>query len=139
LAIAGNPNSGKTTLFNQLTGLRQKVANYAGVTVERKSGVYASQGHEIELVDLPGTYALSPRSEEERIASEVILGLNKDVPYLDGVLCVIDSTALEKSLYLLLQILETGIPAVVLLNMSDEIELRGSRIDAQLLARLLEV
>jgi ferrous iron transport protein B len=139
LAVAGNPNSGKTTLFNQLTGLRQKVANYAGVTVERKSGLFRSGRREIELIDLPGTYALSPRSEEERVACEAILGLHPDVPFLDGVLCVIDSTALERSLYLALQILETGVPTVLLLNMSDEIALRGSRIDAQLLSRLLEV
>jgi ferrous iron transport protein B len=139
LALAGNPNSGKTTLFNQLTGLRQKVANYAGVTVERKSGLYASGQRDIELIDLPGTYALSPRTEEERVASEVILGINKDVPRAQGLLCVVDSTCLEKSLYLALQIIETGIPTAVLLNFSDELALRGARIDVQMLSRLLEV
>lgn len=138
LAVAGNPNSGKTTLFNQLTGLRQKVGNYAGVTVERKSGSYFSGSQEIELIDLPGTYSLSPRSEEERIAAEVILGIHSDMPLVDGVLCVIDSTCLEKSLYLTLQIIETGLPTVVLLNMSDELEARGSRIDTVKLSQLLD-
>jgi ferrous iron transport protein B len=138
LALAGNPNSGKTTLFNRLTGLRQKVANYAGVTVERKSGVYTSGQRQIEVIDLPGTYSLSPRSEEERVAAEVLLGVHPDVPSIDGVLCVVDSTALEKSLYLLLQILETGLPTVVLLNMSDELAARGARIDTVRLSELLD-
>jgi ferrous iron transport protein B len=137
LAIAGNPNSGKTTLFNCLTGLRQKVANYAGVTVERKIGVVKSDGREVCLIDLPGTYALTPKSEEQRIAAEVILGLNKEVPPPDGVLVVVDSTCLEKSLYLVLQVLGTGIPTAVLLNMRDELDLRGGSIDAEALSRLL--
>jgi ferrous iron transport protein B len=139
LAVAGNPNSGKTTLFNRLTGLRQKVANYAGVTVEKKSGTYLHGAAEVELIDLPGTYSLSPRSEEERVAAEVILGIHEGVSPVDGVLCIIDSTSLEKSLYLLLQIIETGMPAVVLLNMADELVLRGARIDTVQLSRLLDV
>jgi len=139
LAIAGNPNSGKTTLFNHLTGLRQKVGNYAGVTVERKEGLFSAGDTEIHLLDLPGTYSLSPNSEEERIAAEVILGLEKEAPTPDGVICVVDSTSLEKSLYLVLQILETGAATMVLLNMTDELTLRGARLDAELLARLLEV
>jgi ferrous iron transport protein B len=139
LAVAGNPNSGKTTLFNRLTGLRQKVANYAGVTVERKSGTYLHGSMEVELIDLPGTYSLSPRSEEERVAAEVILGIHEGVPPVDGVLCVVDSTCLEKSLYLVMQIIETGMPVVVLLNMADELEMRGARIDTVQLAKLLDV
>lgn len=139
LAIAGNPNSGKTTLFNRLTGLRQKVANYAGVTVEQKVGTMHAGKTTVQLIDLPGTYSLSPDSEEERIAAQVILGLQPDTPTLNGVLCVLDSTSLEKSLYLLLQVLETGVPCAVLLNMSDELKRRGSSIDAPLLAKLLEV
>jgi len=139
LAVAGNPNSGKTTLFNRLTGLRQKVANYAGVTVEQKTGTLRAGKTDIRLIDLPGTYSLSPDSEEERIAAQVILGLQPETPALDGVLCVLDSTALEKSLYLALQILESGVPCMLLLNMSDELHRRGASIDAALLSRLMKV
>jgi ferrous iron transport protein B len=139
LAIAGNPNSGKTTLFNQLTGLRQKVGNYAGVTVERKEGFFNAGGTQVRLIDLPGTYSLSPNSEEERIATELILGLQPDMPEPDGVICVVDSTSLEKSLYLILQIRETGAACMVLLNMTDELVLRGAQLDAELLGRMLEV
>ncbi len=137
LAVAGNPNSGKTTLFNRLTGLRQKVANYAGVTVEQKTGVFRIKGRDIQLIDLPGTYSLSPNSEEERVAAQVLLGLQPQTPIPNGVLSIIDSTSLEKSLFLTLQILETGIPCVVLLNMTDELALRGSAIDGGLLSKLL--
>ena len=110
LAVGGNPNSGKTTLFNRLTGLRQKVANYAGATVEKKLGEFKTSRTDVQLIDLPGTYGLTPTSEEERIAAEVILGMNKEVPRPDGVICVVDSTCLEKSLYLVLQVIDTGHP-----------------------------
>src|SRR6185437_3252093 len=79
LAIGGNPNSGKTTLFNRLTGLRQKVGNYAGVTIEKKVGAFRTAHANVQLVDLPGTYGLTPKSEEERIAAEVLLGINREV------------------------------------------------------------
>ncbi len=137
LAIGGNPNSGKTTLFNLLTGLRQKVANFAGVTIEKKIGAFRTASTDVQLIDLPGTYGLSPKSEEERIAAEVLLGLRHELPRPDGILCVVDSTCLEKSLYLVLQMVETGIPTAVLLNMSDELELRGAVIDTEKLSRLL--
>lgn len=137
IAIAGNPNSGKTTLFNQLTGLRQKVANYPGVTVERKTGIYKAIDQKVQLLDLPGTYALSPRSEEERIASDIIQGNHLDHPPVQGVMCVADSTALERSLYLILQILESGVPCAVLLNMTDELNRRGAEIDCAKLSALL--
>jgi ferrous iron transport protein B len=139
LAIGGNPNSGKTTLFNQLTGLRQKVANYAGATVEKKLGLFRTAQTDVQIIDLPGTYGLTPKSEEERIAAEVILGMNKEVPRPEGVLCVVDSTCLEKSLYLVLQVIDTGTPAAVLLNMSDELELRGAVIDHKRLSRILGI
>jgi len=139
LAIGGNPNSGKTTLFNRLTGLRQKVANYAGATVEKKMGEFQTSGTDVRIIDLPGTYGLTPKSEEERIAAEVILGMNREVPPPEGVFCVVDSTCLEKSLYLVLQVADTGIPAAVLLNMSDELEARGGSIDAGRLSRLLGI
>jgi len=139
IALAGNPNSGKTTLFNRLTGLRQKVGNYPGITVEKKLGTFSHNGKETLILDLPGTYGLSPRDEEEKIASEVIQGLRKDVPPIHGVLCVADSTCLERSLYLVLQILKAGIPTALLLNMSDELEKRGAEIDVQKLSALLKI
>lgn len=139
LAIVGNPNCGKTTLFNVLTGLRQKVGNYPGVTVERKEGIFLHAGESTCLVDLPGIYSLSPQSEEQRIACEALAGSHKDFPALDGVIVVIDSTSFEKSLYLTLQIIETGFPAVVVLNMQDELALRGGSIDSARLSSLLKV
>ena len=139
LAIVGNPNSGKTTLFNQLTGLRQKVGNYPGVTVEKKVGALSINGREIQLYDLPGTYSLNPRSEDEKIASEVILGKRPHVPPMQGVLCVVDSTCLERNLYLVLQMIETGKPTAVLLNMSDEMERRGAEINKDRLSQILNV
>jgi ferrous iron transport protein B len=139
LAIGGNPNSGKTTLFNRLTGLRQKVANYAGATVEKKLGDFSTPLTNVQIIDLPGTYGLTPKSEEERIAAEVILGMNREVSRPEGVLCVVDSTCLEKSLYLVLQMIDTNIPTAVLLNMSDELELRGAAIDQEKLSSLLGV
>lgn len=92
LAVAGNPNSGKSTLFNLLTGLRQHVGNYAGVTVERTEGDLVGDGYRVHLIDLPGTYALSPQSEEQRVATRVILGQDPDVVPPDGILIVVDST-----------------------------------------------
>lgn len=139
LAVAGNPNSGKTTLFNRLTGLRQKVANYAGVTVDGKVGTLRAGDTDLRLIDLPGTYSLSPNSEEERIATQIILGLQPDTPAPDGVICVVDSTVLEKSLYLVLQVIETGIPCALALNMTDELTARGARIDTTVLSRMLDI
>ena len=136
-ALAGNPNSGKTTLFNRLTGLRHKVGNYPGVTVEWKAGTLMESGGDVEIVDLPGTYSLSPKSEEERIAAEVVAGLRKDLPAPHGVVCVVDATNLERSLYLVLQILDAGVPTIVALNMMDEWEKRGGLLDVKLLSRLL--
>ncbi|MGH7739590.1 MAG: ferrous iron transport protein B [bacterium] len=138
-AVAGNPNSGKTTLFNRLTGLRQKVGNYPGVTVEKKTGFVRSGDHFLELVDLPGTYSLSPRSEEERVAAEVVSGSRPDLPPLRAVLCVVDATNLERSLYLTLQVLEAKVPVVVVLNMMDELAARGGQVNVNKLSKLLGV
>ena len=138
-ALTGNPNSGKTTLFNLLTGLRQKVGNYPGVTVERKTGTLVLGDRRMDLIDLPGTYSLSPKSEEERIAAEVVAGVRDDLPTLQGVVCVVDATNLERSLYLVLQILDAKVPAVVALNMMDEVQHREGALDVKLLARLLRV
>jgi ferrous iron transport protein B len=139
VAIAGNPNCGKTTLFNRLTGLRQKVGNYAGVTVERKEGDFFFPSGMVHLVDLPGVHSLSAQSEEQRIACEVLLGTRPELDALDGVVVVADSTTLEKSLYLVLQILSTGLPSALVLNMADELELRRGKIDVPKLSEMLGV
>lgn len=138
-AIAGNPNSGKTTLFNRITGLRQKVGNYPGVTVERKEGTVTAQGVAFQVVDLPGTYSLSPKSEEERVAAEVISGSRSDLPPLIGVVCVCDSTNLERSLFLALQLIAFKVPVVLVLNMMDELAARGGSIDVAKLKRTLGI
>lgn len=114
IAVIGNPNAGKTTLFNALTGLRQKVANYAGVTVDVVAGQYRDQNQEFTLVDLPGTYTLTSTSPEEKVTRDF---LTQQKP--DAVLCVVDATHLERHLYLVLQVLELGIPVVVALNKWD--------------------
>lgn len=137
IALIGNPNSGKTTLFNRMTGLRQKVGNYPGVTVERKVGFLEDEGSALEIVDLPGTYSLSPKSEEERIAAEAVVGARPEFPMPNLVVCVVDASNFERSLYLLLQLLEARVPVVVALNMMDELAQRGGAIDVQRLSRLL--
>src|ERR1700723_1792933 len=105
VALAGNPNSGKTTLFNALTGLRQKVANYPGVTVEKKSGrCKLPNGAEATIIDLPGTYSLISRSPDEHVAMEVLRGLRKDTKAPDAVIVVVDATNLQRNLYLVSQL-----------------------------------
>jgi len=140
VALAGNPNCGKTTLFNAITGLRQKVGNYPGVTVEKKAGkFYGSHGEAMELLDLPGTYSLHGRSPDEEIACEVLLGERADTPRPDVVVAVLDATNLERNLYLLAQIVELRSPMVVALNMVDIAETRGLRIDTHALQEALGV
>jgi ferrous iron transport protein B len=135
--LAGNPNSGKTTLFNRLTGARAKVANYAGVTVAKLSGRLEVPGFgAVELVDLPGTYSLSARSPEEQIAADALLGRG---PRPHAVVIVCDATALARNLYLALQVLETGVPALVALTMTDEARAAGHAVDARRLAARLGV
>src|SRR5438093_5325614 len=114
VAIAGNPNCGKSTIFNALTGLRQKVGNYPGVTVEKKIGrLHGSHGEPMELLDLPGTYSLQNRSPDEAIACEVLLGRRTDTPPPDVIVVVLDATNLERNLYLAAQIVELGAPMIV--------------------------
>jgi len=138
VALAGNPNVGKTTVFNLLTGLRQKVANYPGVTVERKSGRLI--GHEdVEIVDLPGTYSLNPRSMDERVAYDVLVGRMRGEPAPDVVVCVVDATNLERNLYLVTQIMDLGRPVVVALNMMDAVAENGLELDVNTLAKRLGV
>jgi ferrous iron transport protein B len=138
VALAGNPNSGKTTLFNGLTGLRQKVANYPGVTVEKKTGrCKLADGSWINVIDLPGTYSLISRSPDEQVAMEVLRGLRSDTPTPDVVVVVVDASNLQRNLYLVSQLIELGRPMVVALNMSDIAERRGIRIDVEALSKEL--
>ncbi len=138
VAVIGNPNTGKTTLFNALTGLSQKVGNYPGVTVERKAGFFELDAARIELVDLPGTYSLAARSLDEMIAVDVLLGVTPG-PRVDAVIAVVDAGNLERNLFLVSQVLELGVPTIVALNMVDGARRRGVTIDAAALAAELGV
>ncbi|MGY8795920.1 MAG: FeoB small GTPase domain-containing protein, partial [Woeseiales bacterium] len=137
IAVVGNPNSGKSTLFNRLTGMRQKTGNYPGVTVEKNVGVARIGNTEIGLIDLPGMYALSTHSLEERIAADVILGRLSDAERPIGILAVIDATHLYQGLYLVQQLLELDLPVMVALSMTDAAMAKGIRIDAVALQRRL--
>jgi ferrous iron transport protein B len=138
-ALIGNPNTGKTTLFNALSGLRQRVGNYPGVTVETKKGQMCCVGQPFELIDLPGTYSLSPRSPDEMVAVDVILGRQQGEARPDVVVSIVDASNLERNLYLTTQALELGVPVVVALNMIDVAAAQGIRIDAERLSRQLGV
>jgi ferrous iron transport protein B len=119
-ALVGNPNCGKSTLFNALTGLKQKVGNYPGVTVEKKVGTtYSQHGQPITVIDLPGAYSLAARSPDEAVTRDVLLGRRSDTPQPDRILCILDATNLDRNLYLLHQILDLGRPVIVVLNMMD--------------------
>ncbi|AWB33725.1 ferrous iron transporter B [Orrella marina] len=139
-ALVGNPNCGKTALFNRLTGSRQKVANYSGVTVERKEGRFgAANGRFARVLDLPGTYSLYPRSQDERITCDVLSGFARGEKRPDVVICVIDATNLRRSLRLFFSVQRKGLPCVIALNMMDEAKARGIGIDARKLSELLGV
>jgi ferrous iron transport protein B len=140
VALAGNPNSGKTTIFNGLTGLRQKVANYPGVTVEKKTGKCKLPGGGVaNVIDLPGTYSLISRSPDEQVAMEVLRGLRSDTPAPDAVIVVVDASNLQRNLYLVSQLIELGRPLVVALNMMDVARRRGLAISPERLAAQLGV
>lgn len=140
IALVGNPNTGKTTLFNALTGLSQRVGNFPGVTVERKSGRLQIDGdRNLELIDLPGAYSLSAQSPDEKIAVDVLLGLVPNESPIRGVIAVLDASNLKRNLYLLSQLLELNLPLVVALNMSDVARSRGISIDASALGKRLGV
>jgi len=132
IALAGNPNCGKTTIFNALTGSRQHVGNYPGVTVEKKEGRMVRDGRVIHVVDLPGTYSLSAYSEDEVVARDFII---HEKP--DAVVHVVDASNLERNLYLYTQLAELDVPVILAMNMSDMVAVRGQRIDYEELARLL--
>jgi ferrous iron transport protein B len=140
LALLGNPNCGKTALFNRLTGSRQKVANYAGVTVERKEGrLTTAAGRVLRLLDLPGAYSLVPRSPDEQVTRDVLLGNAPGEKRPDLVIVVVDATNLRRQLRLLLAARRLGLPLVVALNMTDRAEKLGLAVDAERLSRLMNV
>src|SRR5881394_389403 len=141
VGLAGNPNCGKTTLFNALTGLRAKVGNYPGVTVERKEGRLqgASKDSPVTVLDLPGTYSLSPQSLDEQISRDVLFHRLSEVPPPDIVVVVVDASNLQRNLYFATQVLELGYPTLIALNMIDVAAQQGHEIDPLRLTQELGV
>lgn len=139
VAFVGNPNTGKTTLFNALSGLRQRVGNYPGVTVETKKGQLTFHGQTFDLIDLPGTYSLAPRSPDEMVTVDLLLGHQPGEPRPDVVVAVVDASNLERHLYLTTQAMELGLPVVLALNMIDVAANQGIRVDPDRLARQLGI
>ena len=137
-ALVGNPNCGKSTLFNALTGLKQKVGNYPGVTVEKKIGTaYSQHGQAMTVIDMPGAYSLAARSPDEAVTRDVLLGRRPDTPMPDRIICIVDASNIERSLYLVHQILDLGRPVILVLNMMDiavksGFTLRTARLEKEL-------
>ncbi len=138
MALTGVPNVGKTTVFNRLTGLNQKVGNYPGVTVDKVVGRLSGKNSAVDIVDLPGTYNLYPRSEDERVVFRVLCGLEKEIE-VDAILNVSDMTNLERSLFLVTQLIDLGYPVALVLNMADQAEKEGLTVNKILLSRLLGI
>jgi len=134
IALAGNPNSGKTTVFNNLTGARQHVGNWPGVTVEKKEGSCRFRGYSIKVVDLPGVYSLTAYSPDEVVARNFIIDEKPDV-----VVDIVDASNLERNLYLAVQIMEMGAPLIIALNMMDEAESRGYKINIEAISQEMGV
>ncbi len=139
VALIGNPNTGKSTLFNALAGMNARIGNFPGVTVEKKIGHVTWEGRRVSLIDLPGTYSLSPRSLDEMVSVDVLLGRQSDVGRPDAVICIVDAANLERNLYLVSQVLDLGDPVVLVLNMSDVAQARGMKIDALKLSEKLGI
>jgi len=139
IALIGNPNTGKSTVFNALAGMQVKTANYPGVTIEKKTGRYRYGEQVIELLDLPGTYSLAPRAPDELVTVDVLTGVTSIEEPIDGILCVVNATLLHRNLFLLSQLLELGKPVILLVNMIDSAEARGISIDAERLSAQLGI
>ncbi len=139
VSVLGNPNTGKSTLFNLLTGVHQQTGNYPGVTVEKRMGKFEAGGREFQLIDLPGLYSLAPRSPDEMVAVNVLMGRPPADREPDLILCVVDANNLERNLFLVSQVLDFHRPTVVALNMSDVAERKGLVIDAAKLSQLLGI
>lgn len=139
VALVGNPNTGKSTLFSALVGVQQRVGNYPGVTVEKKTGRFTTASRCYHLVDLPGLYSLAPRGRDEMVVIEVLLGHMTQMPPIDMIICIVDGSNLERNLYLAGQVLELGLPTVVVVNKLDVAESHGISVDLQQLRRRLPV
>lgn len=139
VALVGNPNTGKSTLFNALSGLRQRVGNYPGVTVEMKKGHFTAGEFGVELIDLPGTYSLAPRSPDEMVAVDLLLGRRPEEPRPDVVLSIVDATNLDRHLYLTSQLLDLGEPVVLAVNMVDAAKAQGITVDCRALSEKLGI
>jgi ferrous iron transport protein B len=137
VALIGNPNTGKSTLFNALAGMQARVGNYPGVTVEKKIGRVRFGETTLRLVDLPGTYSLAPRSPDEMVSVDVLLGRQPDVGRIDAVLCIVDASNMERNLFLVSQVLDLGLPTVLVLNMCDLARQRETEIDVAALSQKL--
>jgi len=131
VTLIGSPNCGKTALFNALTGSRQKVANYSGVTVEKKEGVaVSSSGRRFRILDLPGSYSLNPASPDERVATEILMAQSQEEKAPEVILAVVDSTTLDRSLSLILELRDLGRPMILALNMIDLAQKRGQTLNS---------
>ncbi len=139
VALIGNPNTGKSTLFTALSGVHQRTGNYPGVTVEKKLGQFHHDGQTLTLVDLPGTYSLAPRSPDEMVSVDVLLGRVGDVPRPQVIVCIVDASNLERNMYLVSQVLELAVPTVIALNMIDLARDHGLTVDHEVLERQLGI
>ncbi len=139
VALIGNPNTGKSTLFNALTGMQARIGNFPGVTVEKKVGRIQFDSRTVELIDLPGTYSLSPRTLDEMVSVDVLLGRQTDVGDIDAVVCIVDASNLERNLYLVSQVLDLGLPTILVLNMWDVAQARHVSIDVEGLRQKLNL
>ena len=139
VALIGNPNTGKSTLFSALAGIHQHIGNYPGATVEKKTGAMKFAGVYYELVDLPGLYSLAPRSRDEMVAVDLLLGRQKDYPPVDAIICIVDAANLARNLYLVSQVLELDLPTVLAVNMLDVVMARGVDLDLPKLEQQLGI